>query len=243
MSFVTYLEKTDRDISESYCILNIFPEELSWARQLFLLRHKALWLAKIYSGSARLSDKGWFLQHSHVCWNPTTHVLEGSVILAMIGSHNLKSSIALHTQIVMNDDVKYGMICSGFYQLRSVKRGKHRASSQYQHMLYVFDLQTLQHYNDIIMGAIASKITSLTIVYSTVYSGADQRKHQSSASLAFVRGIHRRPVNSPHKWPVTRKMFPFDDVIMRLCFTAMSRAFKYSCHITLELIVKWVIEK
>ena len=58
------------------------------------------------------------------------------------------------------------------------------------------------------------KITSLTIVYSTVYSGADQRIHQSSASLAFVRGIHRRPVNSPHKCPVTQKMFPFDDVIM-----------------------------
>ena len=61
----------------------------------------------------------------------------------------------------------------------------------------------------------ASPITSLLIVYTTVYSGADQRKHQSSASLAFVRGIHRRPVNSPHKGPVTRKMFPFDDVIMR----------------------------
>ena len=59
-----------------------------------------------------------------------------------------------------------------------------------------------------------SQITSLTIVYSAVYSGEDQRKHQSSASLAFVRGIHRGPVNSPHKWPVTRKMFPFDDVIM-----------------------------
>ena len=59
--------------------------------------------------------------------------------------------------------------------------------------------------------------TSLTIVYSTVYTGADQRKHQSSASLAFVWGIHRGPVNSPHKWPVTRKMFPFDDVIMWFC--------------------------
>ena len=70
------------------------------------------------------------------------------------------------------------------------------------------------HYDDIIMGTIASQITSLTIVYSTVYSGADQNKHQSSASLAFVWGIHRGPVNSPHKWPVTRKMFPFDDVIM-----------------------------
>ena len=70
------------------------------------------------------------------------------------------------------------------------------------------------HYTDVIMGIFASQITSLTIVSSTVYSDADQRKYQSSASLAFVRGIHRRPVNSPHKWPVTRKMFPFDDVIM-----------------------------
>ena len=66
------------------------------------------------------------------------------------------------------------------------------------------------HYNDVIMGTIASQITSLTIVYSIVYSDADQRNHQSSASLAFVRGIHRGPVNSPHKWPVTRNMFPFD---------------------------------
>ena len=72
------------------------------------------------------------------------------------------------------------------------------------------------HYNDVIMGAMASQITSLRIVYSTVYSDADQRKHRSSASLAFVRGIHQSPVNSPHKWPVTRKMFPFDDVIMIL---------------------------
>ena len=70
------------------------------------------------------------------------------------------------------------------------------------------------HYNDVIMSTMTSKITSFTIVYSSVYSGADQRKHQSLASLAFVRGIHRWPVNSPHKGPVTREMFPFDDVIM-----------------------------
>ena len=70
------------------------------------------------------------------------------------------------------------------------------------------------HYSDAIMAAMASQITRLSIVYSTVYWGADQRKYQSSASLAFVRGIHRWPVNSPHKWPVTRKMFPLDDVIM-----------------------------
>ena len=70
------------------------------------------------------------------------------------------------------------------------------------------------HHGDVIMGAIASQITSLMIVYSTIYSDVDQRKHQSFALLAFVRGIHRGPVNSPHKWPVTRKMFPFDDVFM-----------------------------
>ena len=63
-------------------------------------------------------------------------------------------------------------------------------------------------------GHMVSQITSLTIVYSTFQSGANQRKYQSSASLAFVRGIHWWPVNSPHKGPVTRKMFPFDDVIM-----------------------------
>ena len=72
------------------------------------------------------------------------------------------------------------------------------------------------HCRDVIMGAISPQITSLTIVYSTVYSDADQRKHQSSASLAFLWGTLQGPVNSPHKLPVTRKMFPFDDVIMFL---------------------------
>ena len=66
------------------------------------------------------------------------------------------------------------------------------------------------------MGKMTSQITSLTTDYSTIYSGASQRKYQSSASLAFAQGIHRWPVNSPHKWPVTRKIFPFDnDVIMK----------------------------
>ena len=73
-----------------------------------------------------------------------------------------------------------------------------------------------EHYSDVIMGTMASPITSLTIVCSTAYSSADQRKHQSLTSLAFVRGIHRSPVDSPHKGPVTRKVFPFDDVIMNV---------------------------
>ena len=49
-------------------------------------------------------------------------------------------------------------------------------------------LLQLSHYSDVIMGTTASQITSFTFVLSTVYSGTDERKHQSSASLAFVRG-------------------------------------------------------
>ena len=65
------------------------------------------------------------------------------------------------------------------------------------------------------MSAKASHITGVSIVWSTVCSDSDKKKHQSSASLAFVRKIHRWPVNSPHKGPVTRKMIPSDDVIIR----------------------------
>ena len=71
-----------------------------------------------------------------------------------------------------------------------------------------------KHCNDVIISDMASQITGVSIVCSTVGTGPDQRKHQSSASLAFVRGNYRWPVNSPHKRPVTRKMFSFDDVIM-----------------------------
>ena len=81
------------------------------------------------------------------------------------------------------------------------------------------------------MGSVASQITSLTIVYSTVYS--DQRKLSSSASLAFVRGIHRGPVNSPHKWPATRKMFPFDDVIMT----------EIRCTSECDRMIRWLVAK
>ena len=78
------------------------------------------------------------------------------------------------------------------------------------------------YYSDVIMGSMTSLITSVSIVNSTVNSGADQTKHQSSASLAFVWGIHRWSVNSPHKEPVTRKMFPFVDVIM-ICWAPSTK--------------------
>ena len=79
------------------------------------------------------------------------------------------------------------------------------------------------HCSDVIMSGMTSQTTSLTSVYSTVYSGADQRNNQSSTSLAFARGIHRWPVNPPHKGPVTRKMFPFGDVMMpNMCLVSAS---------------------
>ena len=65
------------------------------------------------------------------------------------------------------------------------------------------------------MSANASQITDFSIVYSTVCSGADQRKHQSSALLVFEKGLHPWPVNAPHTDPVILKMFPFDDVSVR----------------------------
>ena len=74
--------------------------------------------------------------------------------------------------------------------------------------------KTMEHYSDVIMSAMASQITRVLIVCSAVCSDTDQRKYQSSMSLAFVRGIHQSPVNSPHKGPVIWKMFRFDDVIM-----------------------------
>ena len=64
------------------------------------------------------------------------------------------------------------------------------------------------------MSAMGSQITSISIVYSNVDLGVDKRKHQSSASLAFVRGIYWWPVDSPHKGSETRKMISFDDAIM-----------------------------
>ena len=72
------------------------------------------------------------------------------------------------------------------------------------------------HCSDLLISAMASQITGVSIVYSAGCLGAHQRKYQSSASLAFLRGIHRRPLNSRRKGPVKRKMFPFDDVIMEL---------------------------
>ena len=69
-------------------------------------------------------------------------------------------------------------------------------------------------YSDVIMDTMASQFTSLTNSLLNHLFSADQSKHQRSVSLGFVRGIHRWPVDSPHKLRVTRKLFPFDEVIV-----------------------------
>ena len=123
---------------------------------------------------------------------------------------NLLLWLTKHTYVIMYTSwlIYVAFRCSFFYDnLITLRTVGLQNGSWLLFLLY-------QHYDDVRMDAIASQITSFPIFYSIVYSDADQRKHQSSASLVFVRGIHRGPVNFPHKWPVTRKMFPFDDVIM-----------------------------
>ena len=102
------------------------------------------------------------------------------------------------------------MASIGFESMEWIAYAETRRSSQW-------------HYSDVIMSVIAFQNTGISIAYSAVCSGADQ----SSASQAFVSGIHRWPVNSPHKGPVTRKMVPFEDVIMYTLITTDSTG---RCH-------------
>ena len=100
------------------------------------------------------------------------------------------------------------------------------------------------HYTDVIMSAIASQITIVSIIYSAVCSGADQRKHQNSVSQAFVRGIHRWPMNSPHIGPVTPKMLPFDDVIMsRVQSLCNTQLLWMSCCLKYRVPIHYAISK
>ena len=72
-----------------------------------------------------------------------------------------------------------------------------------------------KHLRDVIMSSMASQIPGVSVVCSTICSGVDKK---TSKSLAFVREIHQWQVDSRHKGPITRKMFPFDDVIMKCYF-------------------------
>ena len=96
------------------------------------------------------------------------------------------------------------------------------------------------------MSAMTSQIMGVANVYSIVCSGANQRKHQSSASLAFMSGIHRWPVNYPHKGSVTGKIFPFDDAIMsRRLIPRYKKIFykfrpdAFGCFLTQLIVAQW----
>ena len=126
----------------------------------------------------------------------------------------LQSCTICSYHVVVIDIVKlvwWLIVCSLWFD------NENRTKHKYVLTSWLIHLHQVVQECSITMNAMASQIISLTIVYSTIYSGSDQRKYQSSASLAFVRGIHRWPVNSPHKGPVTRKVLPLDDVIMSTC--------------------------
>ena len=126
-------------------------------------------------------------------------------------------------QLSIHGDVMTLKFCLHYWPF---VKGIHRSLAP----VYGLSIVNMLYYNDVIMSLMASQITILAIVYSTVYSDADQGKYPSSASLVFVWGIHRGPVNSPHKWPVTRKMFPFDDVVMEgnwACYNGTAHCQQY----------------
>ena len=135
------------------------------------------------------------------CFTCSWHHITRSVV-----PHIWYMHIVCISTLYGEDDIHYILQVCTFLFIRVNPRDVDRVSATAR----VFSGWRI-HYNDVEMSGMAFPITSLTIVYSTVYSSADQRQHQCSASLAFIRGIHRWPVNSQHKGQVTRKMFPFDN--------------------------------
>ena len=155
----------------------------------------------------------------------------------------LWDKLALGKRILNDAMYDHTLISASHLELGHTLKESHTLPNNESSLLYcwlVMSFVVESHYDDVIMGAIASQITSLTIVYSTDCSGAYQSKHQSSASLAFVRGIHRGPVNSPHKWPVTRNMSPSDDVNMSyscfICGTSF-KIFRMYSFIRCDLVI------
>ena len=131
---------------------------------------------------------------TYPCW-------EWSYSILSIGVSDLHNAVVTNNVFESIKTFEFDMTCVASFSLMCV-------------LWWINLMNTTVHYDDVIMSMMVDQITGLAIVYAIIYLSADQRKHQSSALLAFVRGIHRRPVNSPHKGPVTPKMFPFDDVIM-----------------------------
>ena len=135
------------------------------------------------------SGNGWCLTVRSHYWN------QYWLIINKVQGHWSEGNFTRNTSIINHQNYRK-------YYLSNIPFKFPRGAMSYKSSY----IPSLPHYNDVIMTTMASKITSLTVVCSTVYSDADERKHQSSASLAFVWGNSPGPANSPHKGPVTRKM-------------------------------------
>ena len=144
-------------------------------------------------------------------WQAIIWTNAGILLTGPLGTNFSEISIEILTVLftkmcLKGSSAKWRSFCVGFNRYMLVNMLTKPFTGYIWRVWYLLRTTCLA-YSDIIMGAMASQITSITIVYSIVYSCAGQRKQHSSASLAFVRGIHRWPVNFPHKWPLTRKMF------------------------------------
>ena len=186
-------------IKPQYCVLFF-----TYCKLNYLIR-KAVWCLKnIYSRLAKLTEK-----HGMLRWKNNTLIK-----YLFVSCKNCPRLPGMQNEYVHAGDLWWG------------QKGQYL---NYKYSTYVWRIPLLKspnswyHYDDVIMSATASEIPSFTIAYSTGHSGTDQRKHKSSASLAFVRGIHRYSVNSPHKGPVTRQISPFDDVI--ICWKFWTRVY------------------
>ena len=171
---------------------------------------------RIWVNGSRESIKSW--RHKNINNNKTVHIFHESCVFLFThcGPVTRYDGIALgqdglRHMALLNHNQK-GSVAFTWEQFH---KSAHELCQNWRHFSKGYRMRSLDtHYSGVIMGAMASPITGVSIVYTTVCSGADQRKHQCFASLAFAMGIHRWPVNSPHKGPVTQKMFPFYDVVM-----------------------------
>ena len=153
---------------------------------------------------SKQSRHWWFETPSHSLWRHCYVIwrMRWLVFMYLVIMISVKLLIIRITPIWQY--ISKVIICIGFSHLLiflEFCRQSYRSA-----LCYSSQITTLQWRHNELDG-------DVSIVCSTVCSGADQGKYQSSASLALAKGIHRWPVDSPHKGPVTRKMFPFDDVI------------------------------
>ena len=149
------------------------------------------------------------------CWEPSPVL---SALLSIYHSAT-RSEMKPTTSLVSISDTKLYRLYAGENAIPLSYTNDSYIISTVTHDLVwfvcVFQSCNVNHYSDVIMIVMALRITAVSIVCLTIFSGADQRNHQSSALLAFVGGIHRSPADSSQKGPLTtRKTFPFGDVIM-----------------------------